>query len=111
MGRWAREFSEDDRKKIKAMAGYGIPQDDIAKVMECDKKTLRKHCQKELDVGSAIATAKVAESLYNQALSGNTAAMIFWMKCRAGWAERHEISGPNGGGIEITINRKDARAL
>jgi hypothetical protein len=38
------------------------------------------------------ANAQVAQSLYQQAISGkNTAATIFWLKTRAGWRESPAI--------------------
>ena len=79
------------------MAGYGIPETDIARVLGIDPKTLRKHYRDELDTGHIKANAKVAESLFRKAL-GNTpqavTAAIFWLKCRAGWRERPEEGEP-----------------
>ena len=72
------------------MAGYGIPEADIATVLEIDPKTLRKHYRKQLDKGHIKATAKVAESLYRKATSEgaqSVTAAIFWLKTRAGWKE------------------------
>jgi predicted acetyltransferase len=89
------------------MSAMGIPQEHIATVMDIDAKTLRKHCGRELDHGSIKATYKVAQNLFRQATKdNNTAAMIFWMKVRAGWSERTEITGANGGAIEISHSFK-----
>ncbi len=96
MGRPNTEFSEEQRKTIKAMAGYGIPHKDIARVHGVSEKTLRKHCKEELVAGGIEATAAVAKSLFNLAIGGNVAACIFWMKARAGWTERHEVTGKGG---------------
>jgi hypothetical protein len=74
------------------MACYGVPQDDIATLLELDPKTLRKHFRRELDCGSIEATAKVGQSLFRMATEGGSvAAAIFWMKARAGWREKHEV--------------------
>ena len=84
--------SEDQRRTVKAMAGFGVPQDDIATYLEVDPKTLRKHFRRELDGGTLEANAKVAQSLFNMATSGkNVAAAIFWMKASGGWREKHEV--------------------
>jgi predicted ArsR family transcriptional regulator len=84
--------SEDQRRTVKAMAGFGVPQDDIANYLDIDAKTLRKHFRRELDGGTLEANAKVAQSLFNMATSGrNVAAAIFWMKARAGWREKNEL--------------------
>lgn len=103
-GRPAHKPSASQRKQVEALSGYGIPHLQIASLIEIDRKTLEKHYRRELDTGSTKATAKVAECLYKQAINGNTAAAIFWMKARAGWSEKtqHEITGKDGGPVEIT---------
>jgi hypothetical protein len=79
-------------RTVRAMSGFGVPQEDIATFLDIDPKTLRKHFRLELDHGSIEATAKVAQSLFRMATEGNNvAAAIFWMKARAGWRERHEV--------------------
>jgi hypothetical protein len=90
----ARELftpTDEQRGMVKAFAAYGVQQDEIAKYLEIDPKTLRKHFRRELDTGSIEATSKVAQSLYKAATSGNVGAAIFWMKARGGWREKHEI--------------------
>lgn len=84
--------SEEQRRTVRAMSGFGIPQADIATLLDIDAKTLRVHFRRELDRGSVEATVKVAQTLFQMATSGqNTAAAIFWMKVRAGWREKHEV--------------------
>jgi hypothetical protein len=79
------EPTEDQRRTVRAMSGFGIPHDDIATLLEIDPKTLRKHFRRELDRGSIEATAKVAQSLFNMAtVEKNVAAAIFWR-------EKHEV--------------------
>jgi len=102
-GRPAFDPTDEQRKTVKAMAGFGIPQEDIAAVLDVDPKTLRKHFRIELDTGETIATVKVAESLYNNATSGNVAAQIFWMKARAGWSEKHELGGFGGQPLMVQV--------
>lgn len=84
--------TDEQRKTVRVMSGFGIPQPDIATLLDIDPKTLRLHFRRELDRGSVEATLKVAQTLYSMATSGqNTAASIFWMKARAGWREKHEV--------------------
>ncbi|NGM24165.1 hypothetical protein G3576_29510 [Roseomonas stagni] len=95
--------TEEQRRTVRAMSGYGIPQTDIATILEIDAKTLRKHFRRELDRGSIEATTKVAQTLFSMATSGqNTAAAIFWMKARAGWREKQEIVLSTKPVIEMT---------
>ena len=87
------EPTGDQRRTVKALSGFGVPQDGIATHIGIDAKTLRKHFRDELDRGSVEATATVAQSLFRMATEGNNvAAAIFWMKVRAGWREKHEVT-------------------
>jgi hypothetical protein len=93
------EPTEDQRRTVKALSGYGVPQDGIAIHIGVDPKTLRKHFRDELDRGSVEATAKVAQTLFHLAtVEKNVPSVIFWMKARAGWREtvRQENTGADG---------------
>jgi hypothetical protein len=84
--------SAEQRRSVKAMAGLGMRHQDIAVVLEIAEKTLRKHFRVELARGAIEANAKVLQTLYAMATSGeNTAATIFYAKTRCGLRERaHE---------------------
>jgi hypothetical protein len=90
-GRPAFAPSDEQRRQVKALAAYGVPQDDIATVLAIDAKTLRKHFWPELQNGAIEANAKVAQSLFQRATtekgSAGVTAAIFWLKVRAGWRE------------------------
>jgi hypothetical protein len=100
------EPTEDQRRTVKALSGYGVPQDGIAIHIGVDPKTLRKHFRDELDRGSVEATAKVAQTLFHLAtVEKNVPSVIFWMKARAGWREtvRQENTGADGGSMVTEI--------
>ena len=94
------------RQTVQLHSTVGTPQEVIADILGIDAKTLRKHYREELDQSKAKANATIGGQLYNKAKGGDTAAMIFWMKTRAGWAEtsRHEISGNDGGAIHANVS-------
>jgi hypothetical protein len=75
-------------KRFRHLAGIGVRQDDIAKIIGCAPKTLRKRCREDLDCGVAEANALVAGYLFANAKGGNVGAQIFWLKTRAHWRER-----------------------
>ena len=90
MGRKAHNPDPVTRRQVEAMAAYGIPEADIATVIEIDPKTLRRHYRKELDTGHIKANTKVAENLYRKATGEGREAVvaaIFWLKTRARWKE------------------------
>ena len=76
------------REKVRHLAGLGVPQDDIARIVRCSPKTLRKRCRDDLDCGVAEANAIVSGCLFAAAKGGSIAAQIFWLKSRARWRER-----------------------
>jgi hypothetical protein len=95
------EPTDNTRKTVESMAGFGIPQPDIAAVIGVCDKTLRKHYRDELDLGATKANAQVIANLYKHATGsgkGSVTAAIFWCKTRCGWKEKftHEHAGPDG---------------
>jgi hypothetical protein len=76
------------REKVRHLAGLGVPQDDIARIVRCSPKTLRKRCRDDLDCGVAEANAIVSGCLFAAAKGGNITAQIFWLKSRGRWRER-----------------------
>ena len=90
MSREAFIVNDAMREQVRVLAARGVPQDDIAKIVGCDPKTLRKYLRGELDRGMAEANSRVIGALFDNAISGNIAAQIFWAKTRAGWREPKE---------------------
>src|SRR5215469_14845918 len=88
MARKAFLATEAMRGQVRSYAARGTPQEDIAKLIGCDAKTLRKHFRKELDLGMAEANAAMCGYLFAAAAAGNVAAQIFWMKTRMHLRER-----------------------
>lgn len=92
--------------QVESLSAYGVRHDEIAKYLEIDPKTLRKHYRTQLDKGAIKANVAVARALHKNATDGNNvAAQIFWMKTRCGWKETavHEHTGASGGPIETSI--------
>ena len=67
MARKAHHPEPVSRRQVEAMAAYGVPEADVARVLNIDPKTLRKHYRDELDTGSIKANSRIAESLYKKA--------------------------------------------
>ena len=89
-GRPPHQPTEATRKQVKALAAYGVPQDEIGRVIGISKPTLERHYREELDRGEVEANAKVAESLFRKATGDgaqSVTAAIFWLKTRARWKE------------------------
>ncbi len=85
-------LSDEQRRTVRAMAGYGAPRSSIAAYLRIDVPRLNALLGAELDQAEADANTKVARALFQMATrQNNVAAAIFWMKARAGWREKVEI--------------------
>jgi hypothetical protein len=105
MGRPAHGPTPMGRRQVEALAGFGVPEADIAGVVGIDAKTLRKHYLHELKHGHVKANAKVAENLFRKATGDGREAVIaaiFWMKTRAGWKET-SVQEHIGKGEPVTV--------
>ena len=89
-GRIAHAPTMETRRQVESMAGFGIPQEDIARSLGMVIRTLKKFYKVELATGSIKANAAVAQNLFRRATSEDSqsvSAAIFWLKTRAGWKE------------------------
>ena len=100
-GRPKHQPNAEGRQLVQLHATIGTPHATIARLLDIDAKTLRKHYRDELDLAMAQANAAVGGALFRKAKAGDTASMIFWMKTRAGWRETNnmELTGKDGGPI------------
>lgn len=105
-GRMAFEPTENERKQVEAMSGYGLPIEQIAVLVRdgIDADTLRKYFAKELIAGKAKANSGVGRTLFQKAMGGDTSAMIWWSKTQMRWKEtqQHELTGADGAPLEFT---------
>ena len=97
--------TDEGRKEVKLLSGFGVPQAAIAKHIGINVDTLAKYYRKELDGGVLEANKEIAGSLFKNAMGDDAKAVsaaIFWLKTRAGWRDvnQHEITGKDGGPIK-----------
>lgn len=102
--------TQAQRDLVAQLTAMGATHEQTAKLILHHKtsrpigvKLLERVFRDELDTGTIRANAKVAGALFTAATTRNdTTAMIFWLKCRAGWKEAHRIehTGANGGPIQ-----------
>jgi hypothetical protein len=98
--------TDADRKQVEALSGYGLPVHQIAALIQggISVDVLYDHFREEMVSGKAKANSQVAQTLFKKAMSGDTAAAIWWSKSQLRWTERHEIVGADGGPIKTENN-------
>jgi len=92
--------SDEQRQRVRALAGYGVKHKQIAALLDLNSTTtLRKHFREELRQGPLEARAQMLSRLFKLAVSGrHPAQTMFWLKTRAGWREtgnQEEAITPN----------------
>lgn len=104
-GRPAFVPTDEERRQVEALSGYGLPQEQIAILVRggINIDTLRTHFANELVSGKAKANGQIGKTLFQKAMGGDTTAMIWWSKTQMRWAEthKHEHTGQDGQPIEI----------
>lgn len=97
--------TNDERRQVEALSGYGLPFEQIAALIRggIHIDTLRTHFATELVSGKAKANGQIGKTLFQKAMSGDTSAMIWWSKAQMRWAEtqKHEHTGADGGEIVV----------
>ena len=93
MARPSIKPTEEDRKLVESMSGYGVPHENICALVcgGINNDTLKKYFKKELDQGKAKANAKVGQTLFQKAVAGDTTAAIWWSKTQMGWSETKKV--------------------
>ena len=90
MARKRNPPTPEQRGRVKALAGLGLPQENICAIMGLrSPKTLRRHYQGELRMGVAEANTKVKHTAFQLAMSGrDPQSTIFWLNTRVRGAKQ-----------------------
>lgn len=103
--------SAASRERVVISSGLGLPNDQIAAILDISLPTLLKYYESDIRLGRAKASAEIADSLFNKAKNGDTAALIWWTKAQMKWTEtqRHENTGSDGGPVEIVVKWSEGK--
>lgn len=109
-GRPKFELNEENRQQVELAVGFGLNQDQIGKLMNCDVTTLRKYFRHELDAGKEKLVMSIGSQLYKKAMKGDTISAIFLAKTKGGFRETVEHEGlPNN--ITVSFNLDDKKPI
>jgi hypothetical protein len=95
----SRKPVEWDYERVEALAGLGLGINQIAAALGCSESVIYKSKKKNIQLiqalknGRAKGLVKVANALYQDAITGNTTAQIFYLKNRdpENWSDRQQL--------------------
>jgi hypothetical protein len=103
--------TDEDREHAETLAGFGLTEVNIAALVcgGISVATLRDRFAEELQRGRAKAHAGIGKTLFQKAMAGDVASLIWWTKTQMRWTEaprQIEVSG----NISITDALAQAQA-
>jgi len=109
-GRPKFQITEEIIKQVEELAAQGLSQEQIGSVIGCSPDTICRKKKEYKNFAEAIkrgqhkGIANVTNALFQKAVAGDNAAMIFYLKNRdrENWKDKidNTHSGPDGGPIE-----------
>lgn len=104
-GRTGRKELRFDYARVRVLASQGLTQHQVALCLGCSLRTIANRLDEDAlfadayKKGEAEGILQVSNALFQKAvdpLNRNPADRIFFLKTRAKWTERIELTGPNG---------------
>ncbi len=85
--------TDEERKRVMVAAGRGVPHKHIAALIRngISLETLYKHFSTELTRGLAEANEAIGGKIYERAMAGEVACMIWWSKSQMRWSEKKQL--------------------
>ena len=104
-GRPAFVPTDQERKQVEALSGYGLSQENIRVLIRdgISMDTLREHFKKELLSGKAKANAQVTKSIFQKVLAGDAGMMRYWAATQLGWRETQHVEHTGKDGAPIAV--------
>jgi len=108
----SRTEIEIDLEEVERLASIGLNQSQVADSLGISEDTVTRRKQDNADFAAALKRGKakgistVANNLFTQSADGNVSAGIFFMKNRAGWSDKQEVTGKDGEPLYIPIIKR-----
>ena len=116
-----RILTEEEIKIVEELASRGVARSQIADYLGMSDKTFHTKKQEDERVSTAYKKGRargaefVTGKLFERINSGDTTAIIFYLKTQCGWKEARDdiasIVAEYGGSCVININSSDAKIL
>lgn len=94
MARPVKTITDEQRKQVQTLSGYGLNQEQIARMLGISRQTLSKHCKVELERGKDVAFTTATTALFNNIKKGKEASIFFYLKTQHQWREKDPSKEP-----------------
>ena len=103
VGAPAFQPTDEHRTLVRKLAGYGLPHEQIGALVAggIHRDTLVAHFRQELDEGKASANERIGRTLFEKAMAGDTASLIWWTKAQMRWTSLQRIQVQSDSRISI----------
>lgn len=88
VGRPAYERNETHENIVLNLSFAGKTQNQIAKQIGIDAKTLRKYYREELEKGKSKRISDLTGKAYEMAMNGNASLLMFLLKTQGGYSDK-----------------------
>ena len=86
------KITDKDRIFVAMLTVAGTSQYSIASALGIDLRTLKGRFKDEINTALELATEKATSTVLQKIDEGDLQASMFFLKCRAKWADRTEIA-------------------
>ena len=87
-GRPPHEPTEETRRRVRALSGYGVRHEIICHDIQVSIATLYKYYREDLDTGDSQAQGIIGQSMFDRGTKDkDTTALIWLTKTRMGWKD------------------------
>jgi hypothetical protein len=86
--------TQNARLRVSDLVMAGTPKYIIAEIIGIDDETLDKHYAKEIKTSKSLAIERIAKTVYQQAVDGDSKAQALYLKTQGasqGWVEKQII--------------------
>lgn len=86
--------TDELRQRVSDLVMAGTPLNIICEIVDINDDTLRKYYDKELKTAKSIAIERIAKTVYQQAVGGDSKAQALYLKTQGasqGWVEKQIV--------------------
>jgi hypothetical protein len=110
-GRPPFQPTPEQRRQVELLVAHGNAEWIIARIVGCDRKTLRRHFRDELRDGREMLIARMGLCIVRAGLAGDWRAAAYWLARFGGPQWRLTSRVGISGALVVTTDKLDVRSM